>query len=472
MMTVDPDELFDSPDDPDPADGPDPIAKPNLAGCTMLPRPSDPLAVARLLAVRLDRDAFGLHHVYWCGDHYVWVGTHWEIRDESAYRKWIYLQAEHAQYVDGFGKNRSWSPDTTKVNKVLDALRTACLLRPSEQEPDSVIACRNGILSIGDTVSLNPHSCENFNLASLPYDFDPEAKCPRWLKFLDEVLPDDRQSQNLLQEFIGYVLSGETSLQKALSLCGPTRCGKGTIARIIGALLGRSLVTSASIQQFGEQFGLADLVGKALCTLPDVRWDDRKEVSRAVHKLLNITGEDEVSINRKFKKSWTGILGTRLLFMGNDPPQFRDTSSALANRLLHIWFPISFLGRENPLLTEELMRELPGILNWALRGLQHLRERGHFVQPESGKQLAQDVLESASPLREFVSDRCVLGQGREETLPTLYQVYCGWAELRGEHPMKLSAFSRELTTAHPELVRDQRGRGTQRVKVILGLSLA
>ena len=60
----------------------------------------------------------------------------------------------------------------------------------------------------------------------------------RWLAFLDELWPDDADSIAALQEFFGYVISGRLDLHKILLLVGPTRGGKGAIARVLGQLVG------------------------------------------------------------------------------------------------------------------------------------------------------------------------------------------------------------------------------------------
>ena len=70
----------------------------------------------------------------------------------------------------------------------------------------------------------------------MPFDYDADALEPvRWLEFLDELWPDDADSIAALQEFFGYVISGRLDLQKILLLVGPTRGGKGAIARVLGA---------------------------------------------------------------------------------------------------------------------------------------------------------------------------------------------------------------------------------------------
>jgi putative DNA primase/helicase len=83
---------------------------------------------------------------------------------------------------------------------------------------------------------------------SVPFPYDPEAPSPkRWLAFLKELWADDQDSIATLQEFFGYVLSGRTDLHKILLLIGPARSGKGTIARILSALMGNGNVTGPTL---------------------------------------------------------------------------------------------------------------------------------------------------------------------------------------------------------------------------------
>jgi putative DNA primase/helicase len=82
----------------------------------------------------------------------------------------------------------------------------------------------------------------------VPFEYEPTAPEPvRWLQFLNQLWPDDPESINALQEFFGYVLSGRTDLHKIMLLIGPTRSGKGTIARVLAALLGKGNVAGSTL---------------------------------------------------------------------------------------------------------------------------------------------------------------------------------------------------------------------------------
>jgi putative DNA primase/helicase len=76
-----------------------------------------------------------------------------------------------------------------------------------------------------------------------------------------------------------------------------------------------------------------------------------------------------MTIDRKFRDPWSGKLPTRFVILTNELPKFRDSSGPIANRMLILQMVKSFLGEEDRTLDERLRAELPGILLWALDGL-------------------------------------------------------------------------------------------------------
>ena len=100
-----------------------------------------------------------------------------------------------------------------------------------------------------------------------------------------------------------------------------------------------------------------------------------------VTRLLSISGQDAITVNRKNEKKWHGTLGVRFLILTNPLLHFTDASDVIASRFVPVQFTESFEGRENTGLTEELLEELPGIPNLAMQGLRRLRERGYFERP-------------------------------------------------------------------------------------------
>lgn len=377
-----------------------------------LPAPGVPMDVARELL-----EDYPAALTWWRGDFYqrVPAGTHWEPQEETEIRGWVRLATENAQYLKPKRKEKGqegaktefeamrWAPTIGKVKEVVAALGEGVLQRPGDD--DRVLALTNGVLrdaSTGDRV-LVPHSPEVFNLTSRPFPYEPGATAPYWLKFLDEVLPDAPDDQHFLQEWFGYVLSGRTDIHAIASLAGQSRSGKGTILRILSAMTGTENVAAGHIDSMVGPFGLEPLIGKSLLAFGDVRWNN-KNAQTAIQRILEISGEDRITVPRKNKTDWVGTLGVRIMFAGNEIPRFADPSRAMANRLRIVHFTQSFAGREDYGLTERLMGELPGIFNWALEGLDRLTATGRLSESARSAELRERVGDGGDATTAFADE--------------------------------------------------------------------
>ena len=89
------------------------------------------------------------------------------------------------------------------------------------------------------------------------------------------------------------------------------------------------------------------------------------------------------------------------MLLTNELPKLTDSSGALPGRMILLRLTQSWYGNEDTALTDRLLAELPGILLWAIAGWQRLRDRGHFVQPDAGKELIGELADLASPVGAF-----------------------------------------------------------------------
>ena len=124
-------------------------------------------------------------------------------------------------------------------------------------------------------------------------------------------------------------------------------------------------------------------MGKNLAIMSDARFSSDRDQT-VVERLLCISGEDLLTVDRKHLLIVHMQLPTRFVFLTNEIPRLCDASGALAGRFMVLKFTESFYGREDKILTKKLTGELPGILNWAIEGWKRLRERDRFLQPETG----------------------------------------------------------------------------------------
>ncbi len=437
-------------------------------GGLLMPSPAEPMKVARELFARglLDPAA----HAHWRGEFYGWTGTHWVPGETAWYRRLVYLTTEDARYDAGEAHGlQPWQPGPGSVSATLDALATI-FYRPGSEDDERCLALTNGVYDIAGR-QLMPHAAGRFNLAALPHAYDPAATAPGWERFLVEVLPEP-EARALLQEWFGYVLSGATDRQKIMMMVGQKRSGKGTINRVLTALLGQHNVAQPTLPSLADSFGEAPLIGRMLAVLSDVDWRVR-EAGSAVETLKAISGEDSRTVNRKNLPHWHGRLGVRFQLMSNDDPSFRDDSGALASRLLHLRFPNSFIGREEIGLTDRLLTELPGILNWALAGLAALSTRGDFTLPPSAADAAADTERASNPARAFVEDCCEIDGRTEIELHILFQAYELWCTGEGRTVTGIvDSFARALRGAYRgQVVIERIGARGSRRRVVRGVRL-
>lgn len=369
-----------------------------------LPAPGLPMDVARELV-----GSYPSELTWWRGDFWAWEGTHWVTKDESEIRGWIRLVTERATYLKPIkGKDGAkttfeamrWGPTIAKVRDVMAALGEGVLQRAGDD--DRVLALSNGVLNLAGR-TLEPHSPARFNLSARPFPYEATATAPNWAKFLDEVLPEAPDDQAFLQEWFGYVLSGRTDIHAIASLAGASRSGKGTILRILTAMTGTENVAAGRLDALAGPFGLEPLIGKSLLAFGDVRWNN-SNAQTAIQRILEISGEDKVTVPRKNKTDWEGTLGVRVMFAGNEVPRFSDPSRAMANRLRIVHFTQSFAGREDYGLTERLLSELPGIFNWALDGLDRLTASGRFTESARSAQLRERVGDGGDATSAFADE--------------------------------------------------------------------
>jgi len=206
---------------------------------------------------------------------------------------------------------------------------------------------------------------------------------------LGTALGDDVESIATLQEIFGYALGADTSQQKAFLLVGPKRSGKGTIARVLTEMVGKENTVSPTLASLGTNFGLQPLIGKRVGIVSDARLSGRTDQAVVAERLLSITGEDGITIDRKYRDAWTGRLATRFLVLTNELPRLNDASGALASRFHRPGADRKLLWARGPRADEPVAGRTARHPQLAIEGWRRLRDRGHFVrQPQQWRSWA------------------------------------------------------------------------------------
>jgi putative DNA primase/helicase len=402
---------------------------------------------------------------------YTWQSSHYGEQTPEETRSTIYRFLDGAKTIDPETRRIiNFDPNKNRVANVAEALAAEVQLSrsvrapawldgasPDAPNPADLVACKNGLLH-PPTRKLLPHSPALFVFNALPFDYTDSPEPPRrWVEFLDTIWPADTAAKEALQELFGLALTADTSHQKAFLIVGPKRCGKGTIARVLTEMLGAANVCNPTLSSLSSNFGLAPMIGKRLAIISDARLSGKADQAVIVERILAITGEDGLTIDRKFREAWTGKLDVRFVVLTNELPRLTDSSGAFASRFIILKLTRSFYGEEDHGLLDKLKPELPSILHWSLTGLERLRARGHFLPPASAADAVREMEDLGSPTGAFLRECCQVGPGHSVVAAELYAAWCNWCRDNGrDHFGTTQTFGRDLGAAIPGLKITQR----------------
>ena len=406
----------------------------------------------------------GYRLVHYADDFFIYAGTHYEIIEEQTIRSRVYAFLDKCKKPAKQGALVAFNPSPATVSGAIDAIKSIVHLanHPNTKPPiwledyaatkpaaAKLISLQNGIFHLEDSILL-PHSLGFFTQNSLPFAYDPKATSPTWDAFLQSVWPDDQGSIDTLQEMFGYILSGDTRQQKFFNIIGPRRSGKGTINKVLVALLGQHNTVAPELGELCDTFGLQPWLGKLLASFTDARAPERNR-SAVVSQLLRIVGGDTITVNRKNKESWNGYLPTRLVIYSNEVLQLTENSNALTGRMIVLKMTKSFFNKEDTDLAHKLEQELGGIFNWAMEGLKRRIARGgHFVQPQTGKEYLDLMAELGNPMGTFTEDALEFDPLSYTRKEDVFACWKHWALKKSMAPGTEQAFKRRFLAATQE----------------------
>jgi P4 family phage/plasmid primase-like protien len=322
-----------------------------------------------------------------------------------------------------------------------------------------VHAVLNGILDV-QTLEVKPFSPDFCIFNALPVKYDPNAKCEKFLKFLKEVVPPEKDRM-VLQEVVGYCLIKDARFQKALLLIGRKQNGKGTFLNVISALLGEDNVSNVELQKLTDNMRfitsqLHNRLANICADLPDKNLEETGTFKR-------IVSGDSIAAEFKYGQPFEFRPYAKLLFSANVLPKIPKDTEAFLVRWLLVEFPNSFLQgdpRRDENLKDKLTtpEELSGILNWALEGAQRLLKNNAFSTSETLEELEDRWTIMSDSVKVFI-ERCIQDTpDSEETVDKVFGAYLQFCQDHKVEPLSKKRFMKAF--------REDGLRSTRKTRVV------
>lgn len=439
--------------------------------------PSDPGAVLSTLTDAGNADRFAAN---W-GDKVrfvpewrkwiVWVDNYWSPDEvngvvELAKATAREINAEAAAISDvsaqaTVAKHARQSQQLPRLNAMLELAKSipAMVVRAAELDRDPMLlGVRNGTIDLR-TGKLRTPRQDDFITKRAPVDFDPDAKCPEFDKFLNTVMAGDVKLVEYVRRILGYGLTGLTTEQCLFFFHGKGANGKSTLLNVIKEMLGgdycKQTPSESLMVQYHGRSSTNDLA--RLQSVRVVLSNEVEEGSRLSESLIKqMTGGDPISARFLYAEFFDFVPKFKLIIAGNHQPVIRGDDTGIWRRLHLLPFSVTIPPKQrDKSLPGKLRDELPGILNFAIGGCRAWQKQG-LNPPAAIEAALAEYRSEMDILGQWISDSCVVGDGLEIRASVAYAKYKEWAKFDGLLPMSNQAFGRRLKERHAR-VKDRHG---------------
>jgi len=374
-------------------------------------------------------------------------------------------------YNDSFYENIGGLILNNRVNYYLDTLttnriksevigfikNTKYISRDSLAQDVNLINFKNGVLDIS-TKELMSHSHRYMFQYELPVEYAPNADCPLWKQFIEDVLY--QEDIPFVQEMCGYLLYRRYTWAVIAILLGHGRNGKTVFINVMSEILGEDNTEHIPLQTIAhERFAKAKLYQKHANLCSELGAREIKDTGT----LKEITGEDMIFARELYKNGFNFRNFAKLMFACNLLPEIGDKTLAMNERIAVLEFPNAFergTPECDPNITDKLTtdEEKSGILNWMLVGLERLLENKKFSDYRNFENVSDYLKQSQDPVNMFTTTYVVSDAKGSITKEHLYNKYLEFCKLQAFPTLDNVWFSRKFKKFAPFLLNEGQPR--------------
>lgn len=304
------------------------------------------------------------------------------------------------------------------------------------------------------------------------------GEMPMFDKFLHETFAGECEKEqiDLLQEIIGATLIGTmATYEKVVLFKGVGRAGKGTLMKIIEAMLPRESRSATNPFNWDNEYYLAALAGKRLNLVGEL--PDDKPIPASTFK--TVVGRDVLQGRHPGGKPFNFKNQAAHIFNTNHFVHTKDHTEAFFNRWILLEFRNSRIGIEGAIekdLADRIIaNELNHIMAWALKGARRVEDRGYFLGNKVQDRMMAQWSRRTSSLMEFMLDKdnCILSQEKGVFTPRaeFYKAYAQWCKESNRFALgKIKAYD-EIESAAFQRIGVRMGTNATGRDVIRGVAL-
>lgn len=392
----------------------------------------------------------------------IWNGYKWAMDEKGEVEKLakktirgIYTEAARADNDDlraALAKHAARSEKHSQVTNMIALAQPERGIVENELDKQPFyFNMLNGTYDLENGV-FRQHNREDLLSKSSPINYDPGATAPTWEKFISEIFitesgKPDPELIFFIRQLVGYSLSASTIEQGFFFAYGVGSNGKSTFFNVLSAILGDYyLKVSQELLTFSDKHGqkqpyeLAEIPGKRFVIAPEL--DEGRRLAES--QMKDLSGEDTVKARPIYGRPFDFTPVCKVWMYGNHKPEVRGTDYGIWRR----FYMIPFNARITPEridrhLTKKLIRELPGVFNWAVKGFQSWQENGLIV-PAIVKQTVSQYRNELDRIQRYIDECCLVESSQRIKMQDLYDDYKKWCNENGEYPLGGTKFRNKL----------------------------
>jgi P4 family phage/plasmid primase-like protien len=300
-----------------------------------------------------------------------------------------------------------------------------------------------------------------------------------FLQYLTDIFPDEATKETV-NFCIGLCISGNASKRKFQIWTGNGSNGKSTLQEIIKECIGNKAIT------YPSQMILYDKFGSKLGVTPElvpfqgayVAFGGEVEMGQkfSVGKIKNLTGDETITANPKFKNQIEFPCTWQMVLCVNDLPMFNGTDIAFIDRLILVPFVIKYVTDEDDIKREltmgakrehirfkgdkskiipPIMAERAAIIKWMIERYIELQRDKKGVIPESKecKYLKMQYIKENDEIGMFIDSCCIVERDKDYKT-TLEEITKRFRDFTGNQKTSTQYITKSLKKATRSTIED------------------